>query len=253
MKKLFQIWKDRWSRVSRKKKVLIYCIGIVLSVFLLYIVKGAPTDFENEFRRIEKAHLVGPGNILGSIPVQRNTYNRLLIAEDTEGYILYPYSYGSGGYDFDLYYLEKTEDITFFAEPRELAYDWENIEEFSMIVGILDTYPEAVRAEIELTLCYQINADDPVDEKTYTLESQREIPGLFTFQLSDRDPNGLGVKGYAIEMLRSLAYPKSYRLYYDCSVPVTVRLYDEEDTLICEKSMELVSYAKQAHIDRGED
>ena len=247
MKRLFQTWKDRWSRVSRKKKVLIYSIGIVLSVFLLYIVKDAPTDFENEFRRIEKAHLVGPGNILGSVPIQRNGYNRLLVAEDAEGYILHPYLYGSRGYDFDLHYLEKTGDITFFAEPWERAYDWENVEEYSMTVGIFDTYPEAVRAEIELTLRYQMNTNDPVYEKTYILESKREIPGLFAFQLSERDYNGLGVKGYAIEMLRSLVNPKSYREYYDCCVPATVRLYGEGDTLILEKDMEIISYARRAH------
>lgn len=247
MKKLFRIWKARWDRVSRKKKVLIYCFGIVASAFLLYIVKDAPTDFENEFRRIEKAHLVGPGNVLGSIPIYGGAYDQMLIAEDAQGIILYPYFNTRGGYDFELRYMEKTGDITFFAEPRELAYDWENIKEFSMTVGILDTYPQAVRAEIELTLRYQINADDPVFEKTYVLKSQREIPGLFAFVLSDSDPNGLGVKGEAMEMLMCLTDPQSSRLYYDCSIPAAVRLYGEGGTLLLAKETEIVSFARRAH------
>lgn len=252
MKKLFKNLKNRWKRVSRKKKVLIYCIGIVVSAFLLYIVKGAPTDLENEFRRAEKANLVGPGNILGSVHVyggSHDAYLQMLVAEDKEGLILYPYHLGSGGYT-KLRYLEKTGDITFFTEPRELAYDWENTEEFSMTVGIFDTYPEAVRAEIALTLSYQINANDPVYEKTYILESQREIPGLFTFQLSEQDATGLWVMGYAMEMLMCLTDPQSYRLYYDCSVPVTVRLYGKDDAPVLEKSMEIVSYARRAHMER---
>jgi len=242
-------WKAWWNKVSRKKKVLIYCIGIVLSVFLLYVVKGAPTDFENEFRRAEKANLVGPGNILGSIPVyggSHDAYNQMLVAEDKEGLILYPYHLGSGGYT-RLRYLEKSGDITFFTEPRELAYDWENTKEFSMTVGILDTYPEAVRAEMELTLRYQVNANDPVYEKTYGLEAQREMPGLFVFTLSDSDPKGLGVKGYAMEMLMCLTDSQSDRLYYDCSVPVTVRLYAQDGKLLLEKDMQIVSYARRAH------
>lgn len=248
MKKLFQRLKNRWRRVSRKKKVLIYSVGIVISVFLLYVVKDAPTDLENEFRRAEKSHLVGPGNILGSVPIyggSHDAYRQMLVAEDEDGLILYPHHLGSGGYT-RLRYLEKTGDITFFTEPRELAYDWENIKEFSMAVGILDTYPEAVRAEIELTLWDQMNTDDPVYEKTYIMESQREIPGLFVFVLSDRDPNGLGVKGYAMEMLMCLTDPQSYRLYYDCSVPATVRLYGENDALLLEKALEIVSYARRA-------
>lgn len=252
MKKLLKNLKNRWNKVSRKKKVLIYCIGILVCAFLLYVFKSAPTDLENEFRRAEKANLVGPGNILGSVPIyggSHDAYLQMLVAEDEEGLILYPYHLGSGGYT-KLRYLKKTGDITFFTEPRELMYDWESIEEFSMTVGILDTYPEAVRAEMELALRYQINADDPVYEKIYTLESQREIPGLFTFQLSDQDATGLWVMGYAMEMLMCLTDPQSYRLYYDCSVPVTVRLYGEGDTLVLEKTMEIVSYARRAHMER---
>lgn len=249
MKKLLKNLKNGWNRVSRKKKVLIYCVGIVVSAFLLYVVKGAPTDLENEFRRAEKAHLVGPGKILGSVPIyggSHDAYHQMLVAEDEEGLILYPYHLGSGGYT-KLRYLEKTGDVTFFTEPRELMYDWESIEEFSMTVGILDTYPEAVRAEMELTLRYQINVDDPVFEKTYILESRREIPGLFTFQLSDQDATGLWVMGYAMEVLMCLTDPQAYGLYYDCSVPVTVRLYGEKDDLILDKSMDIVSYARRAH------
>ena len=251
MKRLLQLLKKRWSQISRKKKVLLYSIGILISAVLLYSFIGAPADLEQEFRRAEKANLVGPGKILGSIPAY-GAYSQLLIADDGEGIILYPYG---SRYDqaSDLRYREKTGNITLFTEPQALTYDWERVRDFSMTIGIVDAYPQAVRAELTFTLQYRLNDDDPVYEKTYTLESHREIPGLFAFQLAVLDDNGLGVKGWALEMLMSLTDDHSFRHYYDSVVPVTVRLYDQEDTMLCQESMELVSYARQVHIDRGED
>jgi hypothetical protein len=111
-------------------------------------------------------------------------------------------------------------------------------------VFVFDNYPEAVRAELDITL--QATYAGEYFEKAYSLKSTRKNQGYFQFTLSAISPQGLGAEGYALQIF-SLLSGYGGRSLPDAAIPATVRLYDKDDQLICAHTLEIVSVVEQAH------
>lgn len=244
--------KTLWNRLKRPYRIWFLILAISLVLLMLYTFSGSPSlTIEPQFRRAEKAHLVGPSEILGYTELEtdlRGGHWNMLIAEDSEGVTFYCYGYSDPSKirGAELIYRKKTGDLTVLSAP----YPQDDRTESTIAalpIFLFDEYPEALRAELDITLSTTYKGES--FEKTYQLSSVREQPGYFQFSLSAVNLWGLGIEGYAIQVL-TLISGYGGRTMPEISFPATVRLYNGNDELICETTLEITSPVRQAHDDR---
>ena len=221
MKKL----KTFWLTLPRPLRTGCNLLAIALLGLVLYILLGCPAITPvQQFRRLEKAYLLGPSEILEIIEVDADLYDYLLVADDGDGVIFYDSFWHN---DFGgINYRKKTGSLTVLPAPEMYAFqEWAHV--LDLPVYLFDDYPQAVRGEMEVTL----------GEIVYEMEAPRTGDGYFRFTLHAGDPMGteLGEIGNAIADFSTLT---DYTVaYVDDYVPVTVRLYDAQNTLVTEAQL----------------
>jgi len=148
----------KFSRTSWCIRTIINCVLIVSLIPVYYISVGRPPlSPRHQFRRMEKAAMVGPAKILDTISFERdNEYavDRLLLATSDEGVTLFAYNKKRMEYINHLYYREKQGDITVFA--------------YAMGDYLHDEYAEE---EIPVTVRFYDEADNLIAERTAVIRS----------------------------------------------------------------------------------
>lgn len=235
-----------WGNIPRRVKIAINLLALYLLGFALYIFIGCPAfTAEQRFRRLEKAHMVGPARIIENYELEPYNYLNLILADDGDGVIFYLYAdfrHGSEAF----YYREKTGNLTVLAAPD--MFSSISLEgSYTLPVFLFDNYPKAVRAELEITLSETLN--DVYFENTYHLESQREGSGYFQFFIHAK--SSTNAEGFALQEFSAISgYDDSFNLRPQ---PVTVRLYDSSNELILEEEILVHCVAGQAHTEQGEE
>ena len=264
MKKL----KRAWLNLPRKIRVFANLLAILLVIFILYVLMDCPPfTQEQKFRRMEKAELVGPSEILHIMDTKDLGYQHLLVADDGDGVILYGFSDNRWD-DGRLVYRRKQGPVTVLSAPnfgRMLAY----ADEIDLPVFVFHEYPNAVRAELELEFgagldyaqVYWEQEDVVIEssyEKTWYLESDENHGGVFVFNIH-AEPDGaleeqygmelwhpLGSEGYAMEIFSAMT--DTAQAHYTYYVPATVRFYNRNDALIAEEHLNIRSVAGERYI-----
>lgn len=251
--------KRLWGNIPRRVRIGINLVTSAMLAFAVYCFLGCPAfTLEQSFRRAEKAHLVGPSEILAVYEPAGSDYEQLLVADDGDAVIFYLYSSALHPSDA-LYYREKTGDLTVLAAPCVGDFPGEEYV-LDLPIFIFDHYPEATRAELEFTLSETVN--DIYYEKTYLLQSDREEAGWFHFNIHMESENWsvnewgqaqgtpLGNETY---LLYEFSYICGYRDSFNLQPqPVTVRLYDESGSLILEEIIQIRCVKDMAHQEREE-
>lgn len=264
MKKL----KRLWLNIPRKYRVDVNLLTIVFLIFSLYILLECPAfSAEDKFRRMEKAELVGPSQILTVIDQKTSGYDRLILAETADAVILFQFS-GDPWDQGKLTYREKTGSITIVTVPN-MGYGLYDAQVIDLPVFVLHDHPGAVRAELDLEFgnglefytevnwSYGDYAQTTTYEKTWHLASDQELGGYFRFDIH-AEPEGETIQdqsdalwhpftseGQALEVFSHLMeYGDSY-IY--ASIPATVRLYDAADDLIVEEYLTIRSAAGERY------
>lgn len=239
-----------WRKLPRSLQICINLLGITACLLALYTYVGAPTfSVEKDFRRTEKSNMIGPSEILTTVNLESgfDSYRKMIIADDGDGIVFYCYDH----VEFEepsLIYREKTGDITVLGAPYPIDARTRMIKS-QFPIYVFDNYPDAVRAELDVTLSAEYFGES--FEKTYSLTANRVNDGYFQFILGVTNRRGLGIEGYAIQLFALISgYEGKY--YRDMAIPVTVRLYNDSGKLLCERSLEVTSVMTQAHLQRGE-
>lgn len=264
MKKLILLLKN----IPRKVRIGVDIGLILLILFLFYLSIGAPAfSTEQAFRRAEKINMAGPGEIVDTLGWSDYPMFETLIVAETENGVEFYGEYRMGNsdawpkglniqYRTPLFtYREKTGDLTVAAAPVAVfglsLYDFET----KLPVYVFDEYADAVRAEMELTVrgIYdtRINGQDIYREfsQTFSAEAQRQGEGYFRFLLSG--------SGWILDYISHVSNGDGYHHVLTdsergASIPVTVRLYDENDVLIMEKELFIQSPAVKAHSEQND-
>ena len=186
--------KQWWNGVSRKKKVLLYFLAVLTMSFLAYWFIGAPAlNWQHRYRRIEKAHFVGPGQILGYEEISGSFYDAAVVARTEEGVIITS-MISRVRYGEMLFYLPMKGKILVTAAPQILTPSEIDLHEETLTVFVVDDYPEAVRAELDLQLFnlqrryldYQVNLGNRIIEM---LQSGKQDAPLLAQRLSENKNN----------------------------------------------------------------
>ena len=240
-----------WLNIPRPIRVLINIIAVLIISVTFYVCIGAPTiNAEHAFRREARANLLDSSIILFNEKVENYPYDEVILAE-TENCVITWVDDDWFGFN----YHEKTGDITVVTAPAYWFDFGQHWFEVNLPVFVVDDYPEAVQAVLELDIqgVYVHNLNDqrleePLDHQ-FALSSHREGDGFFWFRmnlpyLQQFDEDGAierthGVDGYALDALAdtftnamTVMNPQS-----NTSITAVVRLYDEQENLVAEKEL----------------
>ena len=240
---------SRWTKLSRPLRVLILLVSIVTAAFFTYLFRGSPafTD-EQRYRLAERANLVGPAKILDiqDIPLSKSyAYNRIVIADDEDGIILYVWNTEIKRYD-TLLYRKKIGDVTVYpAQISRFLYDLRGSKEFVLPVYAFDNCPEAVHAELNLTLNYGLNRKDYTFQ--YALEAKREKEGFFSFYIHVTNPSD--AEAMALDAFSFLTGSRYFDL--DRGAVADICLYDSNDMLLHEETLTILPSFVETMIEHG--
>lgn len=249
---LYRRFLSRWTRLFRPLRVLILFAGIVTAAFFTYLFRGSPafTD-EQRYRLAERANLVGPAKILDiqDIPLSKNyAYNRIVIADDGDSIVLYVWNTELKRYD-TLLYRKKVGDVTVYpAQIGRSIYNFRGSKELVLPVYAFDDCPEAVRAELDLTLHFGLNGTDYTFK--YALEAEREKAGFFSFYIHVTNPSEAEAMALdAFSFLTGSRY--SSGLEREDGAVADIRLYDSNDMLLYEETLTILPAFVETMIEHG--
>lgn len=257
-----------WGNIPRKVRICLDLLAILALLAVGYVLLGCPAlSPEQHFRRLEKANLVGPAEIIEIAEIPNGSYDHVLVADDGDAVILYCYNIRNYRWDRGTFiYREKENGITVFPAPvQDFAFDAMVID---LPVLLFHDSPNAVRAELELTLGESLGIMETTweqggtvtsvpFEKTYFLEADQEIGGYFRFNLH-AEPEGEYVIRNGIEVWEATGKEcqalrifsrmiAENRMFLTESVPATVRLYDRNGELIIEEELTIRSVAGERY------
>ncbi len=233
----FQQWlHDLLEKIPRKTQVFINLGLILVLPLVIYVLYDSPVfDPETAFRRAEKANLVGHSEILGIEEVHGMWGDTYVIGDNGDSAVLYLCSDSAPIRNTyrQLVYRPKMGSVSVYGLHQYTFGFMDSI--YPLIV--MDDYPEAVRAELDLELYWQNSETLEVFRKSYHLSAEREHPGYFRMDiLCPYEQHGEEREAISQFALFS-SNPPTY--LEDFSYPATVRLYDEADNLICEQTLDL--------------
>lgn len=247
--------KEFLRRIPRPVKVCICALLAAGVAWVYYIVLGCPTlTFEQEFRRAEKAYLLGPSTIVDVLESEDyGEFDRTIVGESDYGitfFGMFLNSGISGRQDellYDLSYVEKTGDLTLAAPPNCFGPSWDMFAGVKLPVYIFTDDPQAVRADIRVQISGVRSWTENNVKKTeafsreFQAEAERSEQGYFRFRLQSQDENG----SYALYLLSNIINNTPGGSTQGMSIPVTVRLYDAEGALILTRELTLENPANQ--------
>ena len=237
-----------WNSLPKLPRFLLNLLVITGLIFAIYtFISAPPFTSEIQYRRVEKANMIGPAEILGIESVSYSGYDRILLAYDGMGAILYAES-TDRLHEPELIYREKSGNVTILMAPDPAAYNVTDTMRTATLFAF-DNCPEATRAELTITLKTDYRGE--AFEKTYTMESRRTNPGYFRFHLNCTNPGGLGAESFALSVLSSIAgYVGRYHM--DTVLPASIRFYDNQGQLLGEEHISLRPVEAEAHIAQGD-
>ena len=220
-------WKEKWAAVSRGKKLLVYTTVLLICVTVSYVAIGSPSFSPRmEFRRLEKAYMVGPSTILAEFELDIVWEKHVFIGETEDSYILHAIS-DDNFFFTNFYCYPKTNAPALFHIPGSSARVNLLGDSEPMMLILFDLEPRAVRAELEMDCPHPTKEGETVH---ISVESQRKYDKFFLFYF-----RGLAHDDTLEDIYADLA--KTCREYGRYDQYVTVRLYDAQGQLLREETI----------------
>jgi len=275
MKKL----REKWEKIPRRVRAIGNVLLILLLLYLCWCSSGKPLHSDIlEYRRMEQMQLLGPGTIVHELkphygleeyPIDHyGEFEHTIVSETHEGIIFFGIeTYSDGDKHYAMTYQEKTGDITLAVPPTDM-WDWGSQNwELYLPIYVFHKHPEAVRAELDLTIegVWTINfSSDYIREnhkepyvRSYQLSSIHRTEDFFLFRIEVEDifeesmaidqqipynpeltwETMHGPDGDAPQLLSALF---NNGLFYNDetgTVLAEIRLYNEQDDLIAQKTI----------------
>ena len=249
MKKL----KEQRDKIPRPCRAITnLALALVIAIVFYVSIGSPPFSRAHQFRRTERANLVGPSTILFNDSVENYEYSYLIVAETEHGVLTFA---TDDTWPTRFHYCKKTGDITVVSAPDGPFYWGETYFSFRLPVFVIDDHPEAIRAELEVsingTLERKVNGVKYVEtlDQHFSDKSERGNDGIFcfSFDLPYIDPLdeygnwidvGHGADGFALDELASTFSDHTFKTPTS-TITAVVRLYDASGTLIAEREQVL--------------
>lgn len=216
--------------ISNRAKALCNFLLLLLLMLAVVYFSGLPIPIPKiQFRFEERAHLIGPGNILSIEEIDFSYFETMIVAETDEGVILWV---SAPEIDrSDLVYQEKTGDNLLLAAPGSLGF-MTVTDKVHLPLVLFDRHPRATHAEMQFTL--QEEVDGVFFEKAYCLSADRTASGFFLFTLNT-DNSYTYPEAVTLQIFANIASCREHQQNY--SVPVQIQFYNGRGELIIEETV----------------
>ena len=237
--------------IPRPVKACIYALVVILLAITYYIAIGCPTlFFRQEFRRAEKANLVGPSKIVDRLDEDDyHEYDDMLVGETEHGVCFMGRlkadvsgTRNQKKYLYQFNYREKTGDITVVTAPNFWGWHWDFADwGYSLPVYIFTKHDNAASARIKLTVVGSTtqtvnNAPVTTEFSEVFIASATEIePGVLRGFVESSGGSSNTALAALSKVCTNDGFKEADQLWME--VPCTVELFDAEGNLIVSQEM----------------
>lgn len=225
----------RFPRLKRNQRIIRNLIIVIAIVIIwLIVVDFASFTPKAAFRRLEKSHLSGPGDIL-TITENPGSSDSKVVLSTYQDYIqvgtIHKNYFMWKGHNLDSY--KSHGDVTVVPYNK---FDFQNA-----LIYAVTNIKDAARAEMTIEFQYT-GSKDEVITTVFTYEGLEEAEGLYYFLIDDqydeskywweRDKN----IEHLISQIGQIAEKRSRTNY---SYPIQLRLFSESGELLINENLEL--------------
>lgn len=242
-------------KLNRRMRILRNLLVFLISVLVLAVVCLPALLPRLDMLAKERSALVGRSTVIDTLNNrQYSEFDRLYVGKTDHGFTFYALY---DGWETRFFYREKTGSLTVLAAPaRTSNWKYQTMDKV-LPVYIFDEYPDAVRAELELTIAsngadiYYYGSDFNI---AFHAQAAREQDGFFRFMIPVREDGSaadseLGIRGEALQMFSKICNYSNDSYAYQ-QVLATVRLYNEHGRLIHSEEQIIRTPAGNAHAAR---
>lgn len=206
-----------FRNIPRKIKILLNCALILVLAFQSWLLLGSPAGIGRIYRRVEKANLVGPGEILAILENPGYDYEYLILGQDN-GCVTGYFHDTEDPRRTQFICRERIQDMALLSFPADNAVRQLHT---TLPLWLFDGQVHAARAEMILSFPDGSSRSD-------VLQACRETEGFFRFSLE--------ISPDSKELVDRLRLLSGNTMADRSQFPVcaTVRLYDEKDSLLKE-------------------
>lgn len=235
--------KNAFSWIPRPAKACICTLLVIVLAAAYYIALGCPTfTIEQEFRRAEKAHMVGPSKIVDHTKGDYSEFDDMLVGETEYGICFFckrtvtNVNKNREEFHYFLSYVEKTGNMTMVAAPNNHGSSWNFFgHKQSLPVYLFVNDEKAVRAEAEIHVMKAPNTTG-YTEATFLAEADRTESGIFRLTIQGETNHELSAMYYFSTVTGgNNDHHPAEDIFND--ITATVRLYDAQDNLIEETTL----------------
>lgn len=234
----------RRERIPRPLRACLWALLAILVAIIYYIALGCPATFRQEFRRAEKAHMVGPSKIVDQVHFgEYPQFDKMLVGETEYGICFFGKQIVNkdnpsiSWTEYRFQYVEKTGDVTFSAAPNITGSFGLN----QLPVYVFTEQKAAVRCSIIVHTIgshdYFSNGTkvkDPFDE-TFQAEAERDPNGFFRFNFTANTDD----RTYALYSLSNLC--QDGVTYNGHEAIIRIKLLDAQGNELLTQDMHLGS------------
>lgn len=222
-------------RLKRKWRIIRNIVLILLLLLLCFIVMDfASFSPKAAFRKMEKAYLSGPSDIL-VMKEEPNSSNTKIALATYEDYIQV------GTIDKN-YHLWKGMNLFSYKSHGDLTVIPYNSLSFdNALVFVVTNMKESMRAELTIKFEYTDRNEKKVTN-IFTYEGVREADGVYFFYIENLNekPKFAWERDYNLEhLIETLGWLANVRYNVNETYPIELRFYSETGEIILEEDLEL--------------
>ncbi|WP_029503126.1 hypothetical protein [Lachnoclostridium phytofermentans] len=221
-------------RLKRKWRIIRNLVLISLLLLLCFIVVDfasfSPVD---AFRKMEKAYLSGPSEIL-VISEDPSSFNTKIVLATYQDYIQV------GTIDKN-YHLWKGRNLFSYKSHGDITVIPHNSSSFhNALIFVATNMKEPMRAELSINFEY-IDRNEKKETNTYTYEGIRETDGVYSFHIvNQKEPKFEWERDDNLEhLIFTLGLIADFRTNIIDSYPIQLRFYSETGEIVLEEDLEL--------------
>lgn len=245
--------KNVFDRIPRPVRACACAVCVMLLAIVYYIALGCPTLFlRQEFRRAERAHLVGPSEIVDTLDKEQYyEFDKLLVGETEYGVTFFGRYYNQrpnnnpfAEKQYFFAYVEKTGAVTMCAAPNVFGIHWTLSYQESLPVYLFTENSKAVKAKVQINVCGEepvfLNGESGTRKfnETFYAEANRTDASFFRFWIEGSGEEAMS----ALFHLSSITgAPWMFGQNSPALITAIVWLYDANENLILEEELVLHS------------
>lgn len=221
----------KFPRFKRKQRIIRNLV-LTVSIVILWLIVSDFACFtpEEAFRRLEKAYLSGPADIITTMDGLNSTNSKVIVSsyqEHIQVSTLYK--------NYSLWKGIKLNSYKSHGEITVIPYPHSNFQKASIFT--ISNLGESEKAEMTIQFKYEDENDNKITTE-FTYEGEKLTDGIYYFVIEDQYEKKDNNLEYLIFMLGQIADKWTNS---NVSYPMQLRFYSKTGELIKEETLELSS------------